>query len=241
MQMCVHIAQSVGFRQQLAMVFHQLFRADAVLACQGIALAQPFFHLGQAFRIQVQPFQVMPQVVGGGLHLQAGRLHGVGDGGQAFILIAGLVQPVADLAQMVVAGAVLALIKRVQGLLASTNQTFRIAKPLLFLFQLLQFAFLQGQTIQLFQLEAQQLLLFVLLAGLIQGVVVGTASFLPGAPVIADGVGQLPGLGEVVEKLPVSVLFHQCLVLVLAVDADQPFAELTHFRQGGGGAIHVGP
>ncbi len=147
----------------------------------------------------------------------------------------------ADLAEMIVAGAVIAFIKGVERLLAGANQAFRVAQTLLFLLQLFQFAVLQGQGVQLFQLETQQLFFFVLLAGLIQGVVVGAAGLLPVAPVFAHGVGQIAGVGKVVEQLPMGFFLHQSLVFVLAVDADQSLTQLSHFRQRGGGAVYIGP
>ena len=199
MEVGVHIAECFGFRQQSLVVFYQLLGANAVFSGQGVALAQALFYLAKALRIQIKFFQVVAQVIGRGFDLQAGGFHCVGNAGQAFILPARIIEPVAYLAEVIVAGAVVAFVQGAKGLLADTNQPFGVGQTLLFLFQLLQFAFLQGERVQFFQLEAQQFFTLVLLAGLVEGVVVGAAGLLPAAPLLTHGAGQIAGIGEIVQ------------------------------------------
>ncbi len=240
-QMLVEMLQGVRFLSQLAVVLNQFLGAQAVFARQRVGLVEPFFHLAETLRVQIQLFQIMAQVVGGGLHLQASGLHRVENRGQGVVAAARLLHPVADLAELVVAGAFVAVVKRGDRLLAEPYQRFRVAQALLLLFQFRQLPFAERQGVQLLELKAQQFLPFGLLAGAGQCLVVSAAGLLPGAPVVAHLLRLGAGLGEVVQQLAVGFLAQQRLVLMLAVDADQHLAELAHFRERRGGAVDVGP
>ncbi len=239
-QVLIEVLQGVRFLGQAPVVLHQFLRAQAVLAGQGVGLAEPLLHLVEPFRVEVQFLQIVAQVLGGGFHLQAGGFHRVEHSGQAIVAGAGFLHPVADLAQMIVDGAVLAVVQGGDRLLAQPDQGVRVAQALLLLLQVRQFALGQIQRFQLLELEAQQFLALGLLAGAGQGVVVGAPGGLPGAPVLADGGGQLAGLGQVVEQGAVGILAQQGLVLMLAVDADQVLAQVAHLGERRGRAVDVG-
>ena len=105
----------------------------------------------------------------------------------------------ADLAELVVAGAFVAVVEGGDRLLAEPYQRFRVAQALLLLFQFRQLPFAERQGVQLLELKTQQFLPLGLLAGAGQCLVVGAARLLPGAPVLAHLLRLGAGLGEVVQ------------------------------------------
>lgn len=126
----------------------------------------------------------------------------------------------------------IALAALLDHLAADTEQGLGVGQVLVFLFQLFQFVFAEGEVFQFFELVAEQLVARALLvAGVGQALqlLAGLAPALGSELYLAGEVGRASVL---VEQAAVGVGLEQGLVLMLAVDIDQQLAQGLEVAEG---------
>ena len=125
-------------------------------------------------------------------------------------------------------------------LLAAAQDFLGIGQASLFSFQPRQFAGLQTELLEFFDLIAQELETGIDLGGVIAQMDEVFQPALPFAPGQAHLFGKVSLAREFIHQASVGILDQEGLVLVLAVDIYQHFAQRSKLLQGCGLAIDIG-
>ena len=217
----------------------QLFRRAAKAPRQAYPLAHALVQLGQLLGVGVGAPQIAVQAVGGIARLGHAGFQHLDQGGEFGFDAALLVQRVLCLRQRG-QGAAFAIVafQRGAGRLRGVDQRLRMRQAGVALVQLVPLAIGRGQLVEFADLPQQAL-------ALLRQAVLGCAGGLQ------RGVGLAPGLpggghrARIGAGIGIQQLAHgggarQALPGVLAVNVDQPLAQLAQLRQRGAGAVDPG-
>jgi len=231
--------EAFQFFQQLLVQVGQFARLYAVLARQGVDGVQALLQHLLAFRIGVEMVDEAIELTDRlfDLDLRAGeqvdrlaqRLRLILEGGQPL--------QAAGQGGKHVAGITLAT--QLHDLAAGAEQLLGVGQVLVFLFELLQFVLAEREILQLFQLIAEQLVACALLVAAVAQPFQGLARLPPALRGQLHLARQVLAAAVLVEQAPVGVGLEQRLVLVLAVNVDQQFAQRLEITLRAGCAIDV--
>lgn len=232
--------QRLQFVEQALLQVGQFGGLDPVLARQGIndvqALLDLLLAIGIGIEVVDEAVQFADRLLD--LDLRAGQQV------DRFAESGGLA---AERGQAVEAGiergkdvAGIALAAHFHDLAAGGEQAFGVAQGLLLLLQAFQFVFAEGQVFQFFQLVAEQLVAGALFVAATRQAFEFLAGLLPALRGELHLARQLLAAGVLVEQAPVGLALQQRLVLVLAMDVDQQFAQALQVAQRAGRAVDVG-
>ena len=230
--------QAFQFLQQALLQLGQFEGLHPVFARQAIDGVQALLQQLLALRVGIEVIDEAVQFADRLLDLDLRAGQQVGGFAQCRL--------VAEAAQAVEAGgqcrqhvAGIALAAQVEHLAAGAEQLLGIAQGLVLLLQLFQLVVAQGQVLQLFQLVAEQLMTSALFVAAGRQALQFLARLAPALRGQLHLARQFLAAGILVEQAAVGVGFEQRLVLVLAVDVDQQFAEGLEIAQRAGGAVDI--